>query len=102
MHNFSSMSGRLRFAPVSRPFFLLTALVAVFPLKSLAETTTQPDPSPSADWPKHAIWYQIFPERFRNGDPKNDPTADYSKVPENVKENWAIMPWTKEWYTMEE
>ncbi len=25
------------------------------------------------DWAKHAIWYQIFPERFRNGDPSNDP-----------------------------
>jgi cyclomaltodextrinase / maltogenic alpha-amylase / neopullulanase len=24
------------------------------------------------DWAKHAIWYQIFPERFRNGDPSND------------------------------
>ncbi len=25
------------------------------------------------DWAKRAIWYQIFPERFRNGDPSNDP-----------------------------
>ena len=25
------------------------------------------------EWAKHAIWYQIFPERFRNGDPANDP-----------------------------
>ena len=25
------------------------------------------------DWAKEAIWYQIFPERFRNGDPTNDP-----------------------------
>jgi cyclomaltodextrinase len=25
------------------------------------------------DWAKHAVWYQIFPERFRNGDPSNDP-----------------------------
>jgi glycosidase len=25
------------------------------------------------DWAKHAVWYQIFPERFRNGDPNNDP-----------------------------
>lgn len=26
------------------------------------------------DWAAHAVWYQIFPERFRNGDPTNDPT----------------------------
>lgn len=25
------------------------------------------------DWAKNAVWYQIFPERFRNGDPANDP-----------------------------
>src|SRR2546423_774926 len=25
------------------------------------------------DWAKYAVWYQIFPERFRNGDPSNDP-----------------------------
>ena len=35
------------------------------------------------DWAKHAIWYQIFPERFRNGDVSNDP--------EPVRE------WTSEW-----
>jgi glycosidase len=36
------------------------------------------------DWAKHAIWYQIFPERFRNGDPSNDPP--------NTK------PWTSRWF----
>ncbi|WAA13044.1 alpha-glycosidase [Fervidibacillus halotolerans] len=25
------------------------------------------------DWVKNTIWYQIFPERFANGDPNNDP-----------------------------
>ena len=32
------------------------------------------------DWAKHAVWYQIFPERFRNGDESNDPprTAPWS------------------------
>ena len=25
-------------------------------------------------WSKEAIWYQIFVERFRNGDTTNDPT----------------------------
>jgi cyclomaltodextrinase / maltogenic alpha-amylase / neopullulanase len=25
------------------------------------------------DWAENAVWYQIFPERFRNGDPANDP-----------------------------
>ncbi|MSU36150.1 MAG: hypothetical protein EXS36_13810 [Pedosphaera sp.] len=26
-------------------------------------------------WPADAAWYQIFPERFRNGDSSNDPTT---------------------------
>jgi len=25
------------------------------------------------EWVKETVWYQIFPERFANGDPKNDP-----------------------------
>ncbi len=25
------------------------------------------------DWAQHAVWYQIFPERFRDGDKANDP-----------------------------
>ena len=24
------------------------------------------------DWAKNAMWYQIFPERLRNGDPHNN------------------------------
>lgn len=40
------------------------------------------------DWTKEAVWYQIFPERFRNGDPSNDPeftrrwTSDWNEPAE--------------------
>jgi len=54
----------------------------------------------AADWPKRAVWYQVFPERFRNGDPGNDPTAEYSRVPDKVRSSWQIIPWTKEWYAL--
>lgn len=37
----------------------------------------------SPDWAKEAIWYQIFPERFRNGNRDNDP-AD-------------VREWTSDW-----
>jgi cyclomaltodextrinase len=37
------------------------------------------------EWARHAIWYQIFPERFCNGDPSNDPQP--------------CRPWTSEWFT---
>lgn len=37
------------------------------------------------EWARNAIWYQIMPDRFRNGDPSNDPTP--------------VRPWTSEWFT---
>jgi cyclomaltodextrinase len=37
------------------------------------------------DWVKDAVFYQIFPERFENGDPGNDPrgTAPWGSKPTN-------------------
>jgi len=29
----------------------------------------QQDPAITPDWAKDAVWYQVFPERFRNGAP---------------------------------
>ena len=50
------------------------------------------------DWAKSAVWYQIFPERFRNGDPSNDPTRetlefDFPDIP-----GWRVTPWTRDFY----
>ena len=36
------------------------------------------------DWAKHATWYQLMPDRFRNGDPENDRPG--------------TRPWTSDWY----
>jgi glycosidase len=52
----------------------------------------------AAGWAADAIFYQIFPERFRNGDPTNDPTRDSLESPDLVPESWAITPWTSDWY----
>ena len=54
-------------------------------------------------WAKSAVWYQIFPERFRNGDPSNDPTVkdmDGSWPHEQPKE-WKISRWTGDWYAIQ-
>ena len=41
------------------------------------------------DWAKEAVWYQVFVERFRNGDPSNDPGAyEYEN----------LLPWTSDWW----
>ncbi len=44
------------------------------------------------------MFYQLFPERFRNGDPANDPTRESLEFPDVVPANWKITPWTDEWY----
>jgi glycosidase len=54
-------------------------------------------------WAKAAIWYQIFVERFRNGDPGNDPTpADMAgSYPDRIPANWKITSWGHDWYSHE-
>jgi cyclomaltodextrinase / maltogenic alpha-amylase / neopullulanase len=49
-------------------------------------------------WAADAIYYQIFPERFRNGDPANDPTRESLEFPDVVPASWAVSPWTGDWY----
>ena len=54
-------------------------------------------------WAEDAIWYQIFVERFRNGDPSNDPTlADIEgSWPHVQPAGWEPTPWTWDWYRQE-
>lgn len=76
------------------------------------ETNDLADDSPDSrtdiaivpEWSKEAIWYQIFPERFRNGDPKNDPTIIDIKgtFPEQIPTNWRTTEWGHDWYKPDE
>ena len=55
------------------------------------------------DWAKGIVWYQIFPERFANGDPKNDPTAEEVFVNQkNIPDGWEITKWTSNWFAQSE
>lgn len=58
----------------------------------------------SPKWSKNAVWYQIFPERFRNGDTTNDPTKETldGTWPFDPVEEWSISPWGSDWYKMQE
>src|SRR4029079_6596969 len=48
-----------------------------------------PPQAETPEWARHAVWYQIFPERFRNGDASNDPTDhDYEH----------LVKWTSDWW----
>jgi glycosidase len=48
------------------------------------------------NWAKDAVWYQIFPERFRNGNPSVNPTLE--DIKEGEIKNWKISEWTSDWY----
>lgn len=53
-----------------------------------AVRTLAVDPATATpDWAKGAVWYQVFVERFRNGNPANDP-----RPPE-----FFLAPWTSDW-----
>ncbi len=58
------------------------------------------DISSVPQWSKEVVWYQIFVERFRNGDPTNDPTRHDIKgtYPDSIPTDWAITPWGQDWY----
>jgi len=55
------------------------------------------------DWAKRVVWYQIFPERFYNGDTNNDPTLSSIKGswPHDSQSDWQIHPWTSDWYELQ-
>lgn len=55
-------------------------------------------------WASRAIWYQIFVERFRNGDPANDPTPSSVNIPplgRIAPAGWQVTPWTRDWFSQE-
>lgn len=68
---------------------------------SSASTTAFEDPP---EWSKEVVWYQIFVERFRNGDLSNDPTkVDIEGAyPGSVPDGWQITPWPQDWYSPDE
>ena len=94
-----------------RPLLLaLLALAACRPdrqLPALPDLPPAPDVPPA--WAAEAVWYQVFPERFRNGDPDNDPSAAsiegaYPFVPADSLEaiGWSIRGWTSDWNARDE
>lgn len=79
------------FGLVGIPVFLLCAI----------NCRAQKDFTP--EWSKGVVWYQIFPERFFNGDPKNDPKAvdQNGAYPFNDTSEFQIHPWTSDWYELQ-
>ncbi len=83
----------------SRALFLVGCCLALF---VACKSTPQPTSS-VPDWAKDAVWYQIFPERFRNGDPSNDPQFrdTFGSWPHDTVSAWEKSPWTADWYRLQ-
>jgi cyclomaltodextrinase / maltogenic alpha-amylase / neopullulanase len=86
--------------PVFSPFLRSAALLLlqlIFLIPAFAQTGRN-----IPDWATNVVWYQIFPERFHNADPSNDPTPDRIGDPHGwdlgAPEGWEISPWTGDWY----
>lgn len=54
-------------------------------------------------WAKSVVWYQIFPERFRNGDPANDPRVEDIRGadPQEPPKSWLVSPWSSDWFELQ-
>ncbi len=86
----TSATGAVPATPVKRTFGARsenTVDVAV----SISSETVPP-------WAADAVFYQVFPERFCNGDRSNDPTHDSLEAPDRVPKSWKISPWSGDWY----
>lgn len=55
---------------------------------------------PAPDWARDAIWYQVFVERFDNGDSSNDPTQESAHLawPHEKAPAWSVTSWDHDWY----
>ena len=80
-------------------FCLLLSLLAA---TALAEETSGAKLNNVPDWGKSAVWYQIFPERFRNGDPSNDPTRETLEMHFPNVGGWRVTPWTGDYFVRDD
>ncbi|MBK8166880.1 MAG: hypothetical protein IPK64_13135 [bacterium] len=86
-----------------REFFGARGMVAAEPAPFVYRAAEH-TPFLTPEWAKDGIVYQIFPERFANGDPKNDP--DFSEpmyegantLPASGKLNGEYFHLVKDWY----
>jgi glycosidase len=84
--------------PPARPRSAPCRWARLAALAGLVASGAAAQPAPPA-WAQDAVWYQVFPERFANGDRANDPTwaslAERGRAPEA---EWTVSDWTGDWY----
>ena len=75
----------------------------IFIIETNKDSIPQADSDFVPQWAKEVVWYQIFPERFRNGDTTNDPTLKSIEgaYPHDIKSPWKVHPWTFDFYKLQ-
>jgi glycosidase len=71
-----------------------------------AEPARPPEPavrSGPPTWVADTVFYQVFPDRFRNGDPRNDPQPNDLRGawPQEAVRGWQVSPWTADWFRLQ-
>ena len=86
---------------MKKTIYLILIADILISLSALAQSGKEIPRVP--DWAKDAVWYQIFPERFVNGDKNNDPTPHDMEGawPYKTYDGWQITPWTSDWYKLQ-
>jgi len=89
---------------MKKPNFVIISTLVIFFLSSCHQPAHEKKQDLPPTWVRNAIWYQIFVERFNNGDTTNDPTpkdirtaSDFRHVPDY----WSVTSWTHNWYQQE-
>ncbi len=83
------------------PTFVLPRLLFLFVIiLSHGCKTIEPPTASVPAWARDMIWYQVFPERFRNGDASNDPQFrdTFGSWPHDTVSSWHLSPWAADWY----
>jgi hypothetical protein len=75
--------------------YIIAAWLALF--CGCSASSSQPL-SPVPDWAADIIWYRLVPDRFRSGDPTNDPRRSDLPDPGRVPTDWAVSDWTADWH----
>lgn len=84
---------------------ILTSLILSLFLAGSVAGDEPPERSRRAPiWSQSVIWYQIFVERFRNGDPTNDPRLRDGEGawPHLKPVGWRPTRWQQDWYELED
>jgi glycosidase len=83
---------------------LFITLLLLLQATVFAQSSKTPIDQPPS-WAKTAIWYQIFVERFNNGDSKNDPRPSDIAIPpmkQLAPQGWSVTTWTHNWFEQED